>query len=79
MNLPFNVEPILFLFTKRKLGKIRKTIVQFHYYPSFVEIFKKFLYDAVYKHICDNDMLTPNQSGFSRKRLSCQSAVSNVS
>ena len=32
--------------------------------PIFGNIFEKLNYDAMYKHLCDNNILTPNQSGF---------------
>ena len=32
--------------------------------PIFSKIFEKVIYDAIYKHLCDNGMLAPNQSGF---------------
>ena len=32
--------------------------------PIFGKIFEKVIFDAMYKHLCDNNLLTPNQSGF---------------
>ena len=32
--------------------------------PIFGEIFEKLLSDAIYKHLCDHSLLTPQQSGF---------------
>ena len=32
--------------------------------PIFGKIFEKVIFDAIYKHLCDNKFLTPNQSGF---------------
>ena len=32
--------------------------------PIFGKIFEMVIFDAMYKHLCDNRLLTPNQSGF---------------
>ena len=32
--------------------------------PIFGKIFEKVIFDAMYQHLCDNYLLTPNQSGF---------------
>ena len=32
--------------------------------PIFGKIFEKFLFDTIYKHLCDHSLITPNQSGF---------------
>ncbi len=32
--------------------------------PIFGKIFEKIIFDSVYTHLCDNDILTPLQSGF---------------
>ena len=30
----------------------------------FGNVFEKLIYDSVYRHLCNNDILTPRQSGF---------------
>ena len=32
--------------------------------PIFGKIFEKLIFNSAYRHLCDNDMLTPHQSGF---------------
>ena len=32
--------------------------------PIFGKIFEKLIFDSVYRHLCDNNILTPHQSGF---------------
>ena len=32
--------------------------------PIFGKIFEKIIFDSVYRHLCDNNVLTPHQSGF---------------
>ena len=32
--------------------------------PIFGNIYEKFLFDTIYKHLCDHSIITPNQSGF---------------
>ena len=32
--------------------------------PYLCKIFEKVLFDKIYNHLCDNELLSPNQSGF---------------
>ena len=32
--------------------------------PMFGKLFEKIIFDVIYCHLCENDLLTPNQSGF---------------
>ena len=32
--------------------------------PIFGKVFEKLIYDSIYRYLCENDILTPHQSGF---------------
>ena len=56
--------PMSFLFIKRKVDRLRKIIDPSHCYLFVEKIFGKVIFDAIYTHFSDNQLLTPNQSGF---------------
>ena len=47
-----------------KKKKQTKTTDQCRYYKSVIKFLIKLFLDTMYKHFPDNQVLTPNQSGF---------------
>ena len=52
------------LFIKRIVNRIRKNYRPISLLPILGKMFEKVIFDALYKHFCDNGFLTPSQSGF---------------
>ena len=55
-----NVLPI----HKKESRQLKKNYRPISLLPICGKIFEKLIFDVMYKHICDNKLLTPNQSGF---------------
>ena len=55
-----NVLPI----HKKESRQIKKNYRPISLPPVCGKIFEKILFDKIYNHLCDNELLSPNQSGF---------------
>ena len=55
-----NVLPI----HKKESRQIKKNYRPISLLPICGKIFEKILFDKIYNHLCDNELLSPNQSGF---------------
>ena len=49
---------------KKESGQIKKNYRPLSLLPICGKIFEKVIFDAIYEHLTDNQLLTPNQSGF---------------
>ena len=55
-----NVLPI----HKKESQQIKKNYSPISHLPICGKVFEKILFDKIYNHLCDNELLSPNQSGF---------------
>ena len=60
----YGKKPILFPSTRKRVGKKKKNYRPISLLPIFGKIFEKLLFDTLFCHLCDNNLLTQNQSGF---------------
>ena len=49
---------------KKESRQLKKNYRPVSLLPICGKIFEKLIFDVMYKHICDNKLVTPNQSGF---------------
>ena len=49
---------------KKESRQLKKNYRPISLLPICGKIFEKIIFDVIYKHLMDNDLLTPNQSGF---------------
>ena len=49
---------------KKEKRKLKKNYRPISLLPICGKIFEKLMFDAIYEHLCANELLTPNQSGF---------------
>ena len=55
---------MLYQFTKKESRQLKKNYRPISLLPICGKILEKIVFDVIYKHLTDNDLLTPNQSGF---------------
>ena len=55
-----NVLPI----HKKDNRQLKKNYKPISLLPTCGKMFERFMFDAIYEHLCANQLLTPNQSGF---------------
>ena len=55
---------MFYRFTKKRAYKLKKIYRPISLLPICGKIFEKILFDKIYNHLCDNELLSPNQSGF---------------
>ena len=61
------------LIDKKENRQLKKNYRPISLLPNCGKIFEKLMFDTIYEHLCANQLLTPNQSGFSTRRLNSQS------
>ena len=48
---------------EKRVDKLKITINLFLYYPICGKIFEKLIFECIYEHLTDDQLITPNQSG----------------